>query len=284
MQTEEFQLEIRQNKFNTIQTMFLLDRSSTLIAGPCSIESREQLEQVADVLVRHHVPFIRGGAFKPRTSPYSYQGLGAEGLRMLSEVGRQYGLLTISEILDPRDVQDGAEYLDIIQIGSRNMSNYALLKEVGKSRHPVLLKRGYMSTISEYLLSAEYIAAAGNTNLILFERGIRSFDNSTRNLLDISGIALIQKETSLPMIVDLSHSLGRKDILLPVAKAVLAMGIDGIMLEVHPDPGNALSDQQQQLNLHELESFRVRSILVKQSCFRQIVTHNISMFYLLQVV
>ena len=134
------------------------------------------------------------------------------------------------------------------------MSNYALLKEVGKSRHPVLLKRGYMSTISEYLLSAEYIAAAGNTNLILCERGIRSFDNSTRNLLDISGIALIQKETSLPMIVDLSHSLGRKDILLPVAKAVLAMGIDGIMLEVHPDPGNALSDQQQQLNLHELES------------------------------
>ena len=255
MQTEEFQLEIRQNKFNTIQTMFSLDRSSTLIAGPCSIESREQLEQVADVLVRHHVPFIRGGAFKPRTSPYSYQGLGAEGLRMLSEVGRQYGLLTISEILDPRDVQDGAEYLDIIQIGSRNMSNYGLLKEVGKSRHPVLLKRGYMSTVSEYLLSAEYIAAAGNTNLILCERGIRSFDNSTRNLLDISGIALIQKETSLPIIVDLSHSLGRKDILLPVAKAVLAMGIDGIMLEVHPDPGNALSDQQQQLNLHELESF-----------------------------
>lgn len=151
----------------------------------------------------------------------------------------------VSESVDPH----------IIQIGSRNMSNYALLKEVGKSRHPVLLKRGYMSTISEYLLSAEYIAAAGNTNLILCERGIRSFDNSTRNLLDISGIALIQKETSLPMIVDLSHSLGRKDILLPVAKAVLAMGIDGIMLEVHPDPGNALSDQQQQLNLHELESF-----------------------------
>ena len=255
MQTEEFQLEIRQNKFNTIQTMFSLDRSSTLIAGPCSIESREQLEQVADVLVRHHVPFIRGGAFKPRTSPYSYQGLGAEGLRMLSEVGRQYGLLTISEILDPRDVQDGAEYLDIIQIGSRNMSNFSLLKEVGKTKKPVLLKRGYMSTVSEFLHAAEYIVSEGNTSLIMCERGIRSFENSTRNILDIAGIALIQKETSLPVVVDLSHSLGRKDILPPVAKAVLAMGIDGIMLEVHPQPEYALSDQQQQLNLDELDDF-----------------------------
>ncbi len=255
MQINENQLSVKKLGFNTIQEIFSLKQPLSLIAGPCSIESRKQLEQVANILNRRHVPFIRGGAFKPRTSPYSYQGLGVEGVRMLSEIGKQYGLLTVSEILDPRDVQAGVEYLNIIQIGSRNMSNYALLKEVGKSRHPVLLKRGFMSTLSEFLLAAEYIVAEGNTRLILCERGIRSFDNSTRNLLDISGIALIQKETTLPIVVDLSHALGRKDILFPVAKAVLAMGIDGIMLEVHPDPENALSDQQQQLNLKELESF-----------------------------
>lgn len=255
MQSCGKKLKVQELKFNSLQKLFSLKQNPSMIAGPCSIENREQLEQVAITLAHHHIPFIRGGAFKPRTSPYDFQGLGIEGLKILSEIGRQYGLLTVSEILDPRDVWAGVEYLDIIQIGSRNMSNFALLKEVGKTRHPVLLKRGYMSTVSEFLLAAEYIVCEGNTNVILCERGIRSFENSTRNLLDIAGIALIQKETSLPVIVDLSHSLGRKDILLPVAKAVLAMDIDGIMLEVHPDPENALSDQQQQLNLKELESF-----------------------------
>jgi 3-deoxy-7-phosphoheptulonate synthase/chorismate mutase len=235
--------------------MFSLTQTTSVIAGPCSIESREQMEQVAKSLVRCHIPFIRGGAYKPRTSPYSFQGLGIEGLKILSEIGRQYGLLTVSEILDPRDVELGVKYLDLIQIGSRNMSNFSLLKEVGKTKKPVLLKRGYMSTVSEFLHAAEYIVSEGNTSLIMCERGIRSFENSTRNILDIAGIALIQKETSLPVVVDLSHSLGRKDILPPVAKAVLAMGIDGIMLEVHPQPEYALSDQQQQLNLDELDDF-----------------------------
>ena len=247
-------LKLHKIKFDSLQSMFSLKRKSSVIAGPCSVESVAQMEQTAKLLVKHEIPILRGGAFKPRTSPYSFQGLGREGLKILRELGKKYGLLTVSEILDPRDVQAGVNYLDILQVGSRDMDNFALLKEVGKTGHPVLLKRGYMSTVSEFLLAAEYIVAEGNTKVILCERGIRSFDRSTRNMLDIAGIAAIQKETSLPVVVDLSHSLGRKDILLPVMKAVLAMEVDGIMLEVHPDPQNALSDQQQQLDFIELEN------------------------------
>lgn len=247
-------LVINKTQFTIFKDMFKLDRPTAVIAGPCSIESREQLENIAAVLAANKIPFIRGGAFKPRTSPYDFQGLGVEGLKLINAVGKEYGLFTVSEIMDTRDVEYGVKYLDIIQVGSRNMTNFSLLKELGKTKHPVLLKRGFMSTLSEFLNAAEYIVSEGNTSLIMCERGVRTFDNATRNMLDIAGIALIKKETSLPVIADLSHSLGRKDILLPVAKAVLALGADGIMLEVHPDPNKALSDQQQQLNPEEFSA------------------------------
>lgn len=204
------------------------------------------MELVAQNLIKNNIEFLRGGAFKPRTSPYDFQGLGVEGLKILSEVCKNYSLTSVSEIMDVRDIEIGMKYIDILQIGSRNMMNYSLLKEIGKTQHPVLLKRGMMSTMKEFLLAAEYIVSNGNTNLILCERGIRTFETSTRNTLDISSIAIIKKETSIPVIVDLSHSLGRKDILLPISKAVIALGADGIMIEVHNNPAEALSDKEQQ--------------------------------------
>ena len=226
-----------------------------IIAGPCAVESLEQAEEIAQKLVAGNVKFMRGGIFKPRTSPYEFQGLGAEGLKILEFIKNKYGLFIVSEILDTRDVELGLKYTDVIQIGSRNMGNVALLKELGNARHPVLLKRGMMATLSEFLLAAEYIVKGGNDKLILCERGIRTFENGVRNVLDISSVAIIKKETSLPVIVDLSHSLGRKDILAPVAKAVLALGIDGLMLEVHNNPPKALSDAGQQLSFAEFDEF-----------------------------
>lgn len=226
-----------------------------LIAGPCSIESYEQLDTIARSLSSAGVRVLRGGAFKPRTSPYSFQGLGVEGLKMLQEIGKTYGMVTVSEITSEKDL-DSAEYIDIIQIGSRNMQNFSLLKAVGRSGRPVLLKRGFMCTLEEFLLAAEYIYSTGNAEIILCERGIRTFETSTRFTLDIGAIALLKKETHLPVIVDISHSLGRKDIIQPVAKAVLASGIDGIMVEVHNDPAHALSDAKQQLTLEEFNELR----------------------------
>jgi len=229
--------------------------SPCLIAGPCAVESLEQAETIAQALVQFGVKFMRGGAFKPRTSPYSFQGLGLEGLRILDYIRQKYGLLVVTEILDTRDIDLGIRYADMIQIGSRNMTNTALLKEVGRTSHPVILKRGMMSTLSEFLLAAEYLVQAGCRKLFLCERGIRTFEDSVRNMLDIGSVAIIKRETSLPVIVDLSHSLGRKDILVPVAKAILALGADGLMIEAHCDPAAALSDSAQQLSLPELEQF-----------------------------
>lgn len=222
-----------------------------MIAGPCSIESLQQLDVVALELVRHNVQVIRGGAFKPRTSPYSFQGMGIEGLKFIDFIRKKYQLYAISEIVDPRDIELGIKYTDIIQIGSRNMCNFALLKEIGKTKHPVLLKRGMMSTIEEFLLAAEYIVSNGNSNVILCERGIRTFETETRNTLDIACIPIVKSKTNLPIIVDLSHSLGRKDIISPIARAALGAGADGIMVEIHPDPPNAYSDNNQQLDFSE---------------------------------
>jgi len=226
-----------------------------IIAGPCAVESEKQIEDIAKMLLNCKVLYLRGGAFKPRTSPKDFQGLGLEGLKLLNIMGKKYQLKIVTEILDTRDVELGVEYADIIQIGSRNMFNSALLKEVGKTRKTIILKRGIMATLDEFLLAADYVIQGGNENIILCERGIRTFENSVRNTLDISTMAIIKNSTKFPLIVDLSHSLGRKDILLPVAKAVLAMGINGIMVETHNDPNIALSDAAQQLSFNEFKDF-----------------------------
>lgn len=257
---ETNKLLVNKIKFSSISKMFNLNNEFSVIAGPCAIENLNQMEQIAKVLVENKVKFIRGGAFKPRTSPYSFQGMGLDGLKALDYIRKKYNLLTVSEILDPRDVELGLKYIDIIQIGSRNMMNYALLKEVGHTKHPVLLKRGMMATVNEFLLSAEYIVSNGNNNLIMCERGIRTFENSTRNTLDISCIAIIKQETSLPVIVDISHSLGRKDILPFIVKMLNPECVDGLMVEMHFDPQNAKSDSCQQVDINEFKNYIIANI------------------------
>ncbi|GGH16503.1 bifunctional 3-deoxy-7-phosphoheptulonate synthase/chorismate mutase [Paenibacillus segetis] len=227
--------------------------AQVMIAGPCSVESYEQLRSVAAALKDAGIKIMRGGAFKPRTSPYDFQGLGIEGLRMLKEVADEYGLATISEIVHPAHIELAEQYIDIIQIGARNMQNFELLKAAGEAKIPVLLKRGIAATLEEFVHAAEYIAVKGNTNVMLIERGIRTYEKWTRNTLDISAVPLLKQETHLPVLVDVSHSTGRKDILLPCAKAALAAGADGVMVEVHPDPQTALSDAAQQLDIPQFQ-------------------------------
>ncbi|MDR2023118.1 MAG: bifunctional 3-deoxy-7-phosphoheptulonate synthase/chorismate mutase [Hungatella sp.] len=212
------------------------------------------MERVARYLKEQGLHFLRGGAYKPRTSPYGFQGLRKEGLEILRDISRRYGLYSITEIVDTRDVGLVSQYADMIQIGARNMQNFELLKEVGQTRRPVLLKRGMSATIQELILAAEYIVLEGNKNVVVCERGIRTYETKTRNMLDISAVPVVKKETKLPIIVDLSHSLGRKDIIGRVAAAALAVGADGIMVEVHPIPELALSDSKQQLTLDEFDS------------------------------
>ena len=225
-----------------------------LFAGPCSVETPEQMEAVASALRALPGPkILRAGAFKPRTSPYAFQGLREEGLRILRDTADRHGIPTVTEVLDVSTLDVVAAHTDMLQIGARNMYNTELLKAVGRLRKPVLLKRGFMATLDELLLSAEYILAAGNEAIVLCERGIRTFEPWTRNTLDVAAIPLLRKETSLPVIVDVSHALGRKDILLPCARAALAAGADGLMIEIHPSPDQALSDGFQQL---DLEGFR----------------------------
>ena len=198
---------------------------------------------------------MRGGAFKPRTSPYDFQGLGVEGLQILRQVADEFDLAIISEILNPNDVEMALEYVDVIQVGARNMQNFDLLRAVGKVNKPVLLKRGLAATIDEFINAAEYIIAQGNDQIILCERGIRTYERATRNTLDISAVPILKKETHLPVIVDVTHSTGRRDLLLPTAKAALAIGADAVMAEVHPDPAVALSDSAQQMDIPEFHRF-----------------------------
>lgn len=226
-----------------------------LIAGPCSIESWEQVNQTAAFVKSKGVTLMRGGAYKPRTSPYGFQGLGTQGLEFGARAAEQHGLLFVAEVMDTRDVSVAAEYADMLQIGTRNAQNFALLREIGKAGKPVLLKRGMSSTIEEWLLTAEYILAEGNDQIVLCERGIRTFERWTRNTLDISAVAVAKLETHLPVIVDVTHAAGRRDILTPLAKAGLAAGADGVHIEVHPDPATALSDNQQQLDFAGFERF-----------------------------
>ncbi len=226
-----------------------------LISGPCSIESWEQMNATAAFVKSRGVTLMRGGAYKPRTSPYGFQGLGVEGLQYGAQAAQQHGLLFVAEVMDTRDVAVCAEYADMLQVGTRNAQNFALLKEVGKSGKPVLLKRGFSSTMEEWLLTAEYILAEGNDQIVLCERGIRTFEKWTRNTLDLSAVAVAKLETHLPIIVDVTHAAGRRDILIPLAKAALAVGADGIHVEVHPDPATALSDNQQQLDFAGFDAF-----------------------------
>jgi len=218
-----------------------------VIAGPCSIESEEQLLKVAEKVKEAGAKLLRGGAFKPRTSPYSFQGLGEEGLKILKEVSLRLNIPTVTEVMDPRDVELVARYADILQIGARNMQNFNLLKEVGQTQKPVLLKRGMSATIKEFLMSAEYILSGGNFNVILCERGIRTFEEATRNTLDLSCVPLVKELSHLPIIVDPSHATGKWSLVPPLSKAAVASGCDGLLIEVHPNPEEALSDGPQQL-------------------------------------
>lgn len=220
----------------------------TIIAGPCSVEGRKQLFKTANIIKDSGIRILRGGAFKPRTSPYSFQGLGEEGLKLLKEARDAYGLYIISEVVSPADVELVNSYVDILQIGARNMQNFTLLKEIGNTDKPVLLKRGMSATIHEFLLSAEYILSHGNKKVILCERGIRTFETSTRNTLDLSAVPLLKEKTHLPVFVDPSHGTGNRNLVLPMSKAAVVSGADGIMVEVHFQPDSAMSDGNQSLS------------------------------------
>ena len=223
------------------------------IAGPCAAENAGMMEKTVEFLVKNGVTIVRAGAYKPRTSADDFQGLGQAALEIFREIRRRYGVRIVSEVVDVRHIEPMSGCVDILQVGARNMYNYELLKELGRGSIPVLLKNGISSTVEEFLKAAEYILRGGNDRLALCERGVRGFDPYTRNALDLARVAGIRKETDFPVIVDISHSLGRKDIAPPVAKAALAAGADGIMVEVHPAPPRALSDARQQMSLPEFE-------------------------------
>ena len=227
------------------------DGSLTLMAGPCAVESRDQLFETADAVKAAGANILRGGAFKPRTSPYSFQGLGLQGLRFLAEARERTGLPVITEVMEPGQVEHVAEYADILQIGTRNMQNYSLLMEVGKSGRPVLIKRALAGTIEEWLMAAEYVMSSGNPNVILCERGIRTFETATRNTLDITAVPLVHHLTHLPVIIDPSHATGKRWLVQPLALAAAAIGADGLLIEVHPRPDEALSDGAQSVTLEQ---------------------------------
>ena len=225
------------------------------IAGPCAVENYDMLDKITEYLVSKNIAVIRAGAFKPRTSPEAFQGLGIEGLKIIGQIRKKYSVKFVSEIIDLKYLTVICDNVDILQVGSRNMFHYELLKELGKIGHPIILKRGLCATLYEYIQAAQYILQGGNQHLILCERGIRSYDASTRNILDLSAVAILKKETTMPVMVDISHSLGRKDIAVPMSRAALAAGADGIMVEVHNNPDKALSDPSQQMSLLEFDSY-----------------------------
>jgi 3-deoxy-7-phosphoheptulonate synthase len=241
-----------------------------IMAGPCSVESRDQLFTTADAVKGSGGRILRGGAFKPRSSPYSFRGLGEEGLKILAEARERTGLPVVTEVLSPGDIDLVCRYADMLQIGARNMQNFTLLDEVGKVTTPVLLKRGLMSTIEELLMSAEYILAGGNPNVILCERGIRSFEKYTRNTLDISAVPVLKNLCHLPVIVDPSHAVGQRHLVAPVSRAAIAAGADGLIIEIHPDPDNALSDGAQSLYLPQFDDLMKDMTKLAQAIGRDI--------------
>jgi 3-deoxy-7-phosphoheptulonate synthase len=242
-----------------------------LMAGPCTIESREQIHESADVIEKAGVKIMRGGAYKPRTSPHSFQGMGEEGLKMLHEAAHSRNMLVVSEIMDLSQLPIFLEYADILQVGARNMQNFTLLRELGNIRKPVLLKRGMSATIEELLLAADYIMTGGNYEVILCERGIRTFENATRNTLDLSAIPVVKKQSHLPIIVDPSHGTGRRDKVAPMARAAVAAGADGLLIEVHPDPDKALCDGAQSLAPGQFEELIQELKLIAAAVHRRIV-------------
>jgi 3-deoxy-7-phosphoheptulonate synthase len=245
-----------------------------ICAGPCGVESRDQLEAAASAVAAAGANVLRGGAYKPRTSPYSFQGLGEEALKLLRDAGERHGLGVVTEVMDPRDVELVTAYADMLQIGARNMQNFPLLREVGATRMPVLLKRGISATVQEWLLAAEYILLGGNESVVLCERGVRSFDVATRNLLDISVVPLLDEMTHLPVIVDPSHAMGIARLVPPIAVASIAAGAHGLLIEVHPDPANALSDGAQSLDCAQFEALMVRLAAVAEIAGRRLPTRE----------
>ena len=241
-----------------------------IIAGPCAVENREQLFETARSVKAGGAKILRGGAFKPRSSPYNFQGLGEEGLKLLSLIRKETGLPVVTEVMDTRQVELVASYADMIQIGSRNMQNYPLLKEVGICRKPILLKRGMMATVEEFLLAAEYILHQGNDQVILCERGIRTFETSTRNTLDLSAVPMLKRLSHLPVIVDPSHGTGVRWMVPPMAKAAVAVGADGLIMEVHYKPEEALCDGYQSLNLDEFDRLISDLMKIAQAVGREI--------------
>ncbi len=236
-----------ENTIIDIKGICIGGKKIVVMAGPCAVESYDQIRATAEAVNKAGAKVLRGGAFKPRTSPYSFQGLGEEGLKYLRQVGDEFGMAVVTELMDPRDLALVEKYTDIIQIGARNMQNFALLKEVGQSKKPVLLKRGMSATIKEFLMAAEYILSSGNFQVMLCERGIRTFETETRFTLDINAIPLIKQKSHLPVIVDPSHATGKYNLVPSVAKAAIAAGADGLLIEVHPNPEEALSDGEQSL-------------------------------------
>lgn len=250
---EHIKLVSRETKERTIIDVkgCKIGQDFALIAGPCSVESEEQMLKTAYAVKQAGANMLRGGAFKPRTSPYTFQGLGLKGLRILEKVGKETELPVVTEVLDTRDVSWVCEYVDVLQIGTRNMQNYSLLKEVGRTDKPVLLKRGMFSTLAEWLNCAEYILDAGNPNVILCERGIRTFETYTRNTLDLSAVPAIKDLSHLPIIVDPTHATGKVSLIPPMSLAAVVAGADGLLIEVHYNPEEALSDKEQALRPEE---------------------------------
>ncbi|MBI2659650.1 3-deoxy-7-phosphoheptulonate synthase [Candidatus Woesearchaeota archaeon] len=241
-----------------------------VMAGPCSVESKEQIIETAKQVKKAGAKILRGGAFKPRTSPYSFQGLGEEGLKLLKKAKEETGMPIITEVMDTRNVPLVCRYADILQIGARNMQNYDLLKEVGKCSHPVLLKRGLSATINEWLMSAEYVMSEGNHDVILCERGIRTFENYTRNTLDLNAVPAVKELTHLPVIVDPSHGTGRYTLVNPMSRAAVAAGADGLLIEVHPNPEKSVSDADQTISTKKFAKLMDELRLVVKAIGRNI--------------
>ncbi len=246
------------------------------IAGPCSVESLEQMITVGQALKTLGIPCIRGGVFKPRTSPYSFQGLGRKGLEILGEVRRELGLLVITEVMNVKELWEADPFLDCFQVGARNMQNIELLKALGRQKKPVLLKRGLSATIDEFLMAAEYILIQGNQQVILCERGVRGFDPATRNVLDLSAVPLLKEKTHLPIIVDPSHGTGKRSLVLPASRGAVVMGADGVMVEVHPQPERSISDAQQAIGLEELKQMTEELARVANAIGRTLTLAGIS--------
>jgi 3-deoxy-7-phosphoheptulonate synthase len=272
--TEPFKLASRtfqkENSIVDIGGVKVGGKNVVVMAGPCSVESREQIFTIAKYVKEQGGHCLRGGAFKPRTSPYSFQGLGEEGLSLLRAAADKHGLVVVTEVMDASQIPLVEQYADALQVGARNMQNFTFLKELGKSTKPILLKRGMAATIEEWLMSAEYILSGGNRNVILCERGIRTFETATRNTMDISAIPVVHKRSHLPIIADPSHGTGIRDKVIPMARAAVAAGADGIMVEVHHDPDRALSDGAQSLYPNQFADLMREIRLIAEAIGRNI--------------